>query len=155
MLLKLIKYIANQNNKINPLVALKASGQVIQNENNIIYDNLKIATNSPINVRILNLIFKKSLLKKGNFDCNITLNGELKLPKVSGKVNLYDLDIPLYDTKIDNIKLNISNKFIDGEIIAKNKQSDAKLKVHALNKLEAPYGLAVGMELEIPALMPK
>ena len=101
-----------ENNKINPLVALKASGQVIQNENNIIYDNLKIATNSPINVRILNLIFKKSLLKKGNFDCNITLNGELKLPKVSGKVNLYDLDIPLYDTKIDNIKLNISNKFI-------------------------------------------
>ena len=137
--LKLIKYIANQNNKINPLIALKASGQVIQNENNIIYDNLKIATNSPINVRILNLIFKKSLLKKGNFDCNITLNGELKLPKVSGKINLYDLDIPLYDTKIDNVKLNISNKFIDGEIIAKNKQSDAKLKVHALNKLEAPY----------------
>ncbi|MBR5303705.1 MAG: hypothetical protein IKU37_02640 [Candidatus Gastranaerophilales bacterium] len=137
--LKLIKYIANQNNKINPLIALKANGQIIQNDENFSYNNLRITTNTPINVRILNLIFKKSLLKKGNFDCNISLNGDIKLPKISGKINLYDLDIPLYDTKIDNIKLNISNKFIDGEILAKNKQSDANLKIHALNKLDNPY----------------
>jgi len=137
--LKLIKHIANQNNKINPIVALKANGKIIQNGNSFSYDDFKIATNSPINVRILNLIFKKSILKKGNFDCNISLNGNTKLPKTSGKVNLYDLDIPLYNTKIDNVKINISNSFIDGEVTAKNKQSDVKINFHALNKLTMPY----------------
>lgn len=137
--LKLIKYIANQNKKINPLTALKINGQIIQKNDLILYDNFKIETNSPINVRILNLIFKKSLLKKGNFDCDIVLNGDLKLPKTSGKINFYDLDIPLYNTTLDNIKINISDKFIDGIILAKNKQSDFNIKIHALNKLIAPY----------------
>ena len=103
------------------------------------YDNLKITSNTPINVRILNLIFKKSLLKKGNFDCDITLNDSAKLPKINGKINLYDLGIPLYDTQIHNIKVDISNNFIDSEILASNKESDAKLKLHMLNKLNSPY----------------
>ena len=137
--IRLIKYIANQNNKINPLTALRVDGKIIQKNNALFYDDLKISTNTPINVRILNLIFKKSLLKKGNFDCNISLNGDLKLPKVLGKVNFYDLDIPLYNTKIDSVRLNILNKYIDGEILAKNKQSDVKLDIVALNKLNAPY----------------
>ena len=138
--LKLIKYIANQNHKINPIVALKMDGAIIQKNDLMEYENFKVLTNTPINVRILNLIFKKSLLKKGNFDCNIALNGDIKLPKVNGKVNLYDLDIPLYDTKVDNVKINISDKFIDGEILAKNnKQNDVKIKLHALNKLFLPF----------------
>ena len=137
--LRLIRYIANQNNKINPMVALKANGQIIQSNNEIYYNNFKVATNSPINVRILNLIFKKSILKKGNFECNIDLNGNIKSPKVIGKVLLEDLEIPLYDTQVNTIKLNIVDKFIDGEILAKNKLSDVKLVVRALNKLKPPY----------------
>ena len=137
--IRLVKYIANQNNKINPLNALKVDGKIVQKNNSVVYDDLKITTNTPINVRVLNLIFKKSILKKGNFDCNISLNGDLKLPKILGRVNLYDLDIPLYNTKIDSIKFNILNKYIDGEILAKNKQSDVKLDFIALNKFDTPY----------------
>jgi len=137
--LRLIKYISNQNNKINPITTLKINGQVAQKNDKIAYNDLKVITFSPINVRILNLLFKKSILKKGNFDCNITLNGDVKLPDISGRINLYDLDIPLYSTQINNIKFNISKKFIDGEILAKNNESDVKLKLHALNKLEHPY----------------
>lgn len=137
--LKLVKFIANQNNKVNPITAFKVNGQVIQKNNNISYNDLKVITYSPVNVRILNLLFKKSILKKGNFDCNINLSGDIKLPDISGKISLYDLDIPLYSTQINNIKINISKKFIDGEILAKNKQSDMKLNFHALNKLEPPY----------------
>lgn len=137
--LKLVKFIANQNNKVNPITAFKVNGQIIQKNNNISYNDLKVATYSPVNVRILNLLFKKSILKKGNFDCNVNLNGDIKLPEISGKITLYDLDIPLYSTQINNIKINISKKFIDGEILAKNKQSDMKLNFHALNKLEPPY----------------
>lgn len=136
---KLVKFIANQNNKINPITLFKINGQVVQKNNDISYNDLKIATYSPVNVRILNLLFKKSILKKGNFDCNISLNGNMKLPDITGKISLYDLDIPLYSTQINNIKINISKKFIDGEILAKNNQSDMKLNFHALNKLEPPY----------------
>lgn len=137
--LKLIKYISNQNNKTNPIVVLQANGKIKQKDSSLFYDNLKITSNTPINVRILNLIFKKSLLKKGNFDCDITLNDSAKLPKINGKINLYDLGIPLYDTQIHNIKVDISNNFIDSEILASNKESDAKLKLHMLNKLNSPY----------------
>ncbi len=137
--LKLIKYISNQNNKVNPITTFKVNGQAIQRGDKFFYNNFKIATQSPVNVRILNLIFKKSLLKKGNFECNVNLNDDIKTPKISGKIALQDLDIPLYDTQINEIKINISNNFIDGIILAKNKKSDLKVTLKALNKLEAPY----------------
>ena len=137
--LRLINYIANQNGKINPITALKVNGGIFQNQDGLYYNNLKITTLSPINVRILNLIFKKSLLKQGNFECDINLKGNIKLPQINGKVFLQDLDIPLYDTQINNIKVNISNRFIDGEILAKNNQSDVKMFLKAENKLTAPY----------------
>ena len=137
--LKLIKYIANQNGKINAITALRANGRIIQNQNKLNYDNFKITTLSPINVRILNLIFKKSILKQGNFECDISLKGDSKAPKINGKVFLQDLDIPLYDTQINNIKINITDRFIDGEILARNNQSDIKMLLKAQNKLIAPY----------------
>ncbi len=137
--LRLIKYIRNQNNKINPITALRVNGEAISHNNEIYYNNLRISTSAPINVRILNLVFKKSLLKQGNFECDISLNGNYKEPRITGKANLQDLDIPLYDTKINNIKVSISNKFIDADINAKNKESDLTLKLRALNKLEPPY----------------
>ena len=137
--LRLIKYIKNQNSKINPITALKVNGEAISKNNDIFYNNLRISTSTPINVRILNLVFKKSLLKQGNFECDISLNGNYKEPKITGRAFLQDLDIPLYDTQINNIKVNISNRFIDANINAKNKESDLTLNVRALNKLEAPY----------------
>ncbi len=137
--LRLINYIANQNGKINAITAMKISGGIVQNQNDLNYDNLKITTLTPINVRILNLIFKKSLLKQGNFECDINLKGNIKLPQIYGKVSLQDLDIPLYDTQINNIKVNISNKFIDSEILAKNNQSDLKMILRMQNKLTTPY----------------
>ena len=137
--LRLIKYIKNQNGKINPITALRVNGEAISKNNDIYYNNLRISTSAPINVRILNLVFKKSLLKQGNFECDISLNGNSKEPKVTGRANLQDLDIPLYDTQINNIKVNISNDFIDSNINAKNKESDLTLNVRAQNKFDPPY----------------
>jgi len=137
--LKLSRFIKNQNNKINPITAIKINGKAIQKHNNIYYENFKIATQTPINVRILNLIFKKSILKKGNFECNLNLNGNIQTPKINGKIDLQDLDIPLYNTQIDNIKINITNNIIDGEIHAKNNNSDLKVFIKALNNLKPPY----------------
>ena len=136
--LKLIKFIKNQNKKTNALVLLKADGRVLQKNNELFFNNFKVETNNPTNVRILNSLFKKSLLKKGNFECNINLNGSSKLPKTTGKLTLSDLDIPLYDTVINNMKFNLSDKTIDGEILAKNKNSDIKINLKAQNKLILP-----------------
>ncbi len=136
--LKLIKFIKNQNKKTNALVLLKTEGRILQKNNELIFNNFKVETNNPTNVRILNSIFKKSLLKKGNFECNINLNGNSKLPKATGKLILSDLDIPLYDTVINNMKFNLSDKIIDGEILAKNKNSDIKINLKAQNKLILP-----------------
>ncbi|MBR2068943.1 MAG: hypothetical protein IJ877_04190 [Candidatus Gastranaerophilales bacterium] len=137
--LRLIKYIKNQNNKLNPITAISLNGKIIQKDENIYYNNFKIDTKIPINVRILNLIFKKSILKKGNFECNLNLNGNVQTPKLLGKINLQDLDIPLYDTQINNIKVNITPSFIDANIKAKNKQSDLEADIRAQNDLKTPY----------------
>ena len=137
--LRLVKYIANQNNKINPLVVLKANGRILQKENNFYFNNFKVLTHSPLNVRILNLIFKKSLLKKGTFECDIVLNDNVKTPKAKGKANLHGLDIPLYDTQIHDILLDINDKNINGEVIVNNKQSDVKIDFSAKNETKPPY----------------
>ncbi|MBQ8476182.1 hypothetical protein IJ531_03870 [bacterium] len=137
--LRLIKYIKNQNNKLNPINAINLNGKIVQNQGDISYDNFRITTAIPINVRILNLLFKKSILKKGNFECNLILNGDIQTPSALGKIDFQDLDIPLYNTQINNIKVNISKNFIDADIAAKNQQSDLKAVIHALNNLKTPY----------------
>ena len=137
--LKLIKFITNQNNKTNPLTMLKIDGKIKQIKEDIFYDNLRIATSSPMNVRMLNLIFKKSLLKKGVFDCNIALNGNSKAPKIIGKAYFSDLDIPLYSTKVDSIDFDMSKSIISGKIIAKSKDNDVDIAFRAPNNLVAPF----------------
>ena len=137
--LKLIKYIKNQNNKLNPMLVINLNGKMIQKDNTIYYDNFKILTTNPVNVRVLNLIFKKSILKKGNFECNISLNGNIQSPKILGKADLQDLDIPLYDTQINNIKVNFSQNYINANVRAKNKKSDIQSEIVAINKFESPF----------------
>ncbi len=137
--IKLIKYIANQNKKTNPIVSVITNGKIKQQGENLSFDNFRISTQSPLNVRVLNLIFKKSLLKKGLFECAFLLNGNVKSPKLTGRIYLQDLDIPLYNSQINSIKADISNDLINGEILAKNNQSDAKIKLSAKNSTSAPY----------------
>lgn len=136
--LRLIKYIKNQNKKTNAITYLKAEGRILQQNSALNFNNFKISTNNPTNVRLLNTIFKKSLLKKGNFECAVLLNGNVNLPKATGRLVLNDIDIPLYDTVINNIKLNFADKIIDGQVLAKNKQSDLKIDFKAENKLTLP-----------------
>ncbi len=136
--LKLVKFIKNQNNKINPLILVKSDGKIKQQNNEIFFENFKVSTHNPTNVRILNLIFKKSLLKKGNFECNLNINGNIKSPKTNGKLLLSDLDIPLYDAEVKNVRFNFSDKTIDGEVTAQNKQSDVKINIKAKNDFSLP-----------------
>jgi len=138
--LRLIKHIANQNNKINLINVIGANGKIVQSsDNNFYFDEFRVQTASPVNVRLLNLIFKKSILKNGNFECAINLDGSVKLPKVTGKVFLQDLDIPLYDAIVNQIKFNINKNFIDGFILAKNQNSDIEIALKAKNNLKSPY----------------
>ena len=137
--IKLIKYISNQNNKVNPITVLKLNGKLVQKGKELYFDDFRVLTNVPMSVRMLNLVFKKSILKKGFFECDITLDGNSKTPFVNGIFNLNDLDIPLYDTQISKINTNLNTKFINAQIIANNKQSDVKINLRALNSLKPPY----------------
>ena len=137
--IRLIKYISNQNGKVNPVTCLKVIGKIIHKEDGLFYDNLKISTLSPVNVRVLNLFFKKSILKKGNMDCDITLKGNTASPKANGRAYFQDLDIPLYNTLIDNIKLLMTDNMVNGEVFAKNNDSDLKINIKAQNRTQPPY----------------
>ncbi len=139
--LKLLKYIKNQNNKTIPLTLLKINGQLRQAGEDFLYKNFKISTSTPMNVRTLNMIFKKSILKQGNFECAINLQGNVKNPKVTGMMKLQDLDIPLYDTKVNSIYVDINDKYINGSALAKSKESDVDLTFKAQNKLTPPFNI--------------
>ncbi|MBR1617091.1 hypothetical protein IJ670_02965, partial [bacterium] len=136
--LRLIKHVQGQN-KIIAQTELALNGKIKQIQNNIFYDNFKIITYHPINVRILNLIFKKSLLKNGDFECNLNVSGNVQYPNVTGKIKLGHLDIPLYSTQIQNIKITLYPNVLYSEVIAKNRKSDIRAYLQAKNSLIPPY----------------
>ena len=54
---------------------LKVSGGIKGGDKGLYLDNLKIVTPNPAPARLLNIFFKKSILKHGTFVSNMLLNG--------------------------------------------------------------------------------
>ena len=74
---------------------------------------LNIKTNNPIGANIFNAILKKSLVKGGNIICDMQISGYSDNPKILGTATLKNVDIPIYETHIDDVKINFSPKYAD------------------------------------------
>lgn len=104
-----IKYISSQNNKTFPINFATVTGELkINSDNLIVPEEINIKTNKNISARILNIFFKNQLLKQGTLNCDIKyiFNPLTKIGKLIGNIDCQNIDIPIVDTIVKNIRIN-------------------------------------------------
>ena len=121
-----IKYIASQNNKINPIVFATINGLLAVKQDNIIEPiEVNVKTHKNISARILNILLKKPILKQGSFSCDMKYNNQ----QLKGTLDARNLDIPLFDTVVKNVKIN-ADKDIDLSLFGF--LNDSKIKIESI-----------------------
>ncbi len=133
-----MKYILSQNKKETPYEMLKISGVVKSLKNTLYLNNLKIYTPNPAPARLLNIFFKKSILKHGTFVSDMVINGAMTEPKAKGKLKFSNIDVPLYESKIRDIDLTFDENLIHGVFDAVGMGSDVKIVTEIVNKTTLP-----------------
>ncbi len=133
-----LKFILSQNNKQTPYEMLKLSGGVKFKDDKIFLKNLKFITPNPAPARLLNVVFKKSVLKQGTFTSNMLLNGYVFEPKARGTVKFSNVDVPLYQSQIKNIDLVMDESLIKAVFNGVGMDSDIKVVAEIVNKPTLP-----------------
>ena len=134
------KIIASQNNKPFVNTQLTASGVIsLLSGNNAEFNNFKVKTLTPTDAKIFNIIFRKPFMKQGVFTSDLILNGTSLNPKIKGKLGITSIDIPFFDSTIQDINLDFKNDKIfmtgKGTVLTNDIHIEAVLK----NSLIAPY----------------
>lgn len=106
------KYIYSQNNRLYPISLVNIKSEILMKKK-VFINYLNIKTQNPIGANIFNILFKKSLVKNGNVSCDLKIKGDITTPQIFGYVILKNVDIPLYDTLIENVKIDFNQKYID------------------------------------------
>ncbi len=143
------KIIKSQNNKPIVNTQLNASGTLNLNKNGISgFNNFKIKTKAPTDAKIFNIIFRKPFMKQGVFTSDLTLNGSCANPIINGILNITSIDIPFFDSTVNDVNLAFKN----GKIIINTKgtvlTNDIYLNAVLKNKLTPPY-IAENVKLKL------
>ena len=134
------KVIASQNNKKFSNTQVKSNGTVeFLANNNVRFRNFRVKTENPTDAKIFNIIFRKPFMKQGIFTSDLLINGTAFAPKIYGKLDINSIDIPFFDSKINDIsldfkpdKINIKSK---GVVLTNRVDVTAEMK----NNLTPPY----------------
>lgn len=136
-----IKYVQSQNNKKNPLKMMSLTGTIsnYKDYKNGYLNNIHIKTEKPLNARLLNIIFKKSIFKEGIFNCDVRLNGKLQDPKIVGYFDILNANMPLYNTKIKTLNMQFkSNNMININSTGSTLNSDFEFDTRIRNNVNSP-----------------
>ena len=132
--------IQSQNNKAFEMEMLSASGAVrMIDENTVVFENMKIKTANPTDAKIFNILFRKPFMKQGLFSSDLTLNGNITSPKVRGFLDVTSIDVPFYDSTINDIHVDFTSSDIlvrsRGVVLTNNIDFFARMK----NDLTPPF----------------
>lgn len=135
-----IQTITSQNKKTSQQKQLSMSGAVSLLKNNILkFENLKIKTFEPTDAKIFNIILKKPTIKQGIFMTDMVVNGTSLAPYATGTLNISSVDIPIFDSTIRDIDIDMRKDYINvnakGVILTNDISAYAKI----LNKTTPPY----------------
>ena len=133
------RFMTSQNNRIYPKDIFKAQGIISRVHDGFSAENLSVKTLNSANVKLFNLLFKKSVLKNGTFNCKLNINGNLSSPSIIGQISMSNLEMPLYDTVLKSISAKFEGKSLYAEIKGETLGSDFILDIIGANKLARPY----------------
>lgn len=133
---------------------LLAEGYINKKETGESYlDNFTITVPDPINIRLLNPTYSsKPLFSEGTFFGDVTLNGLLESPKITGKLSIANAKIPEYSIIINNSDILFNEN--DIEIDKTNIQmadSKADIRASLSNVFDTPL-LVQDLEINSPTL---
>ena len=137
--IKYNKFINSQNRQRHSENQLQTTGIIKLQDKNIYFNDFKIKTLYPVDIKLFNILFRKPIIKTGQFTSNIILNGEMAHPNVNGEINVTGANIPFFDTSINNMSLNFKPKTIDIEIDGNLINNKFKLNADAKNSLKPPF----------------
>lgn len=132
------KYVLSLNKKETPYQMLKISGGVKSLKDTLYLDNLKIYTPNPAPARLLNICFRKSILKHGTFASDMIVNGIITEPKAKGKLKFSNIDVPLFESQIKNVDLNFDENLVHAVFDAAGMGSDLNVAAEIVNKTGLP-----------------
>ena len=134
-----IKYITSQNNSTYPVLFATGGGifEFDKEKNTIAPKELTIKTEKNLSARILNIFLKNPIFKQGTFNCNLKylLNEANKTAKLIGTMSSRNLDIPLFDTSLRDIKVDASEDGININLFGFMNDSRIMLKTNFYNNL--------------------
>lgn len=133
------KLITSLDNKSYVTNQLMASGIAEFSADKLNLYNFKIKTTNPTDARIFNILLRKPNIKQGQFESDITINGIFPAAKMNGRINFTGINIPLYDTIINDISLKFSNNDININSTADIYENRLVLSANVKNKLTPPY----------------
>lgn len=134
--------IQSQNNKSFEMLMLNATGAVrMIDENNVVFENVRIKTQNPTDAKIFNILFRKPFMKQGLFTSDLIINGNIMNPSVRGMLDFTSIDVPFYDSTIKDIHLD----FKQDDIYLKSKSvvltNDIDFSAKMKNDLKPPFVL--------------
>jgi len=136
--LEYLKHEISQNNKTYPLSMITMKGAARYKDKDFILNNLKIKTHNPTTAKLFNVIFKKSLLKNGLFNCDITANGKASSPVLEGFFELNSANLPVFDAIINNISATFNKNTIYTNMTGKLSGTDFTLNAESINSIVLP-----------------
>ena len=133
------KHINLMNSKIQPVLMFAANGNFSRKD--LIPKNFSFETKQNLSAKLLNCIFRKSLIKNGTFNASVKYSAPQTYSqgKISGTVNINDAEIPLYGALIKNAAIktdngNNINIVSSGSLI----KTDYSLQANIQNSLQLP-----------------
>lgn len=133
-----LRFMTSQNDYVYPRRIINVHGGLKYGKDKIFFNNLHILTENNANVKLFNVLFKKSVLKKGMFNCNLVLNGDSEAPVVTGKAGMLELDMPLYTTLIKDVSMQFTPSVVNLSMNGMSYGSDFVLKTVIKNRPSLP-----------------
>jgi len=134
-----LKYIPSQNGTKTKYPYINASGKMALHHKYAVFDNFKIKTSAKTGSKFLNILFKKSVLKYGDFECDLNINGSSLSPSILGFIKFRNLDMPLYETVVRDIFADFTQNKIALKILGNVYDTNITAIAALDNRLSMPY----------------
>ncbi len=136
-----IKYLESSEGKKNIIPILKVNGKIDRINTEFIPTEIAVITFREIPAKMLNFLFKKSLIKSGEFTCNIKYGFNKGIQKVFGNIYLENADIPMYNSTIIDGKIRANSEKIYITANGRTEDTNYTIRTEMSNSQKTPFNI--------------